>query len=247
MALLEGCVRSWIARAARHSARSTKGGCDSTCFARASPSTGSRSGSATPSIRAKKAGGELPARGATRAHMNNLTAAEAEVTRLETLIAAGAAGRRSAQQDEASATSRRRAHQPAGERRRDALQSPSRSRTSSVQMPSTPSAARRRTSSRVVHRPGDDARTRARGRDRPGARSTSFQWGHTSRAPLRVEHVVERRQGYRRTARPRGTSRRDFAHALDGRMVERVHGAADWRPADTSRDERSIPRPLIST
>ena len=39
-------------------------------------------------FRARKAGGDLPAEEYT-AHMNNLTAAEAEVTRLETLIAEG--------------------------------------------------------------------------------------------------------------------------------------------------------------
>lgn len=43
--------------------------------------------------RAKKAGGELPAEENT-AHMNNLTAAEAEVTRLETLIAEAARERK---------------------------------------------------------------------------------------------------------------------------------------------------------
>ena len=42
---------------------------------------------------ARKAGGELPADDYT-AHMNNLTAAESEVTRLETLVAEAARGRR---------------------------------------------------------------------------------------------------------------------------------------------------------
>jgi hypothetical protein len=42
---------------------------------------------------ARKAGGELPADDYT-AHMNNLTAAESEVTRLETLVAEAAKDRR---------------------------------------------------------------------------------------------------------------------------------------------------------
>lgn len=50
--------------------------------------------------RAKKAGGELSAEELT-AHMNNLTAAEAEVTRLETLVAEAAKARRGARADEA--------------------------------------------------------------------------------------------------------------------------------------------------
>ena len=45
------------------------------------------------SYRAKKAGADLPAEELT-AHMNNMTAAEAEVTRLETLIAEAAKERR---------------------------------------------------------------------------------------------------------------------------------------------------------
>src|SRR6476619_1126839 len=45
--------------------------------------------------RAKKAGGELPAEENT-AHMNNLIAAEAEVTRLETLIAEASQQRKDA-------------------------------------------------------------------------------------------------------------------------------------------------------
>ena len=44
-------------------------------------------------FRAKKAGGELPPEELT-AHMSNLTAAEAEVTRLETLIAESAKQRK---------------------------------------------------------------------------------------------------------------------------------------------------------
>ena len=43
-------------------------------------------------FRAKKSGGELPAEEYT-AHINNRTAAEAEVTRLETLIAEATKGR----------------------------------------------------------------------------------------------------------------------------------------------------------
>lgn len=42
--------------------------------------------------RAKKAGGELPAEDYT-AHINNLTAAEAEIARLETLVAETTKGR----------------------------------------------------------------------------------------------------------------------------------------------------------
>jgi hypothetical protein len=42
---------------------------------------------------ARKAGGEVPADDYT-AHMNNITAAESEVTRLETLVAEAARGRR---------------------------------------------------------------------------------------------------------------------------------------------------------
>ncbi len=58
-------------------------------------------------FRAKKAGADLPAEEYT-AHMNNLTAAEAEVTRLETLIA-------QAQKGEASSDKTPPASPPPGE------------------------------------------------------------------------------------------------------------------------------------
>ena len=86
MALLDR-LRQELDRAGRQAhAPSTKVGCDSTCY-RASNRVdrfAQRFGYA--GFRAKKAGRELPAEELT-AHMNNLVAAEAEVTRLETLIA----------------------------------------------------------------------------------------------------------------------------------------------------------------